>query len=419
MSKLALQYGISDVGLAKVCKRYKIPRPPRGYWAKRQASQAVKKVPLQRFAGMDGDVAVRMQGWDISEAVVKSATEAVEMTQVSLPSAALSGPVDPLVSLAGDQLRAATPDHDGLVCTDPATALDIRVSPLLIDRSLEVFEGFVKRWVMQNGSIQVGAADHHGRRATAVVMGSDRLYVQIVESINESKAITDPARRRGCLALHIGGDEHRQFRRRWADTKSQRIEKTFKPLIETLLLVLGLKKSDRLDEECRVRQKQAVQARRKVGARSDDREFYWRQELDQEADRWHRAQRIREYLKALQAAISEKKLHFQDEKAFQRWFDWAQNYVDAIDPTIRAKLPAEIAPEPTNTLVGDLDVTSHTQPVLMRLGIANTDDLVKVGDAQVRTACQGKVADVWDEITRVLEGLGYDVANRKSLSTWW
>jgi hypothetical protein len=102
MSKLALQYGISDVGLAKVCKRYKIPRPPRGYWAKRQASQAVKKVPLQRFAGMDGDVAVRMQGWDISEAVVKSATEAVEMTQVSLPSAALSGPVDPLVSLAGE-----------------------------------------------------------------------------------------------------------------------------------------------------------------------------------------------------------------------------------------------------------------------------------------------------------------------------
>jgi hypothetical protein len=30
MTKLAVRYGLSDVGLAKICKKYKIPRPPRG-----------------------------------------------------------------------------------------------------------------------------------------------------------------------------------------------------------------------------------------------------------------------------------------------------------------------------------------------------------------------------------------------------
>lgn len=32
--QLAKKYGMSDVGLAKVCKRMDIPLPPRGYWAK-------------------------------------------------------------------------------------------------------------------------------------------------------------------------------------------------------------------------------------------------------------------------------------------------------------------------------------------------------------------------------------------------
>jgi hypothetical protein len=34
---LAKDWGISDVGLAKICKRHNIPSPGLGYWAKRQA----------------------------------------------------------------------------------------------------------------------------------------------------------------------------------------------------------------------------------------------------------------------------------------------------------------------------------------------------------------------------------------------
>lgn len=31
VSKLALKYEISDVGLKKICKKFKIPTPPRGH----------------------------------------------------------------------------------------------------------------------------------------------------------------------------------------------------------------------------------------------------------------------------------------------------------------------------------------------------------------------------------------------------
>jgi len=45
-SKLAKQFGISDVALAKVCKKFEIPRPDRGYWARLEAGQTLTKPSL-------------------------------------------------------------------------------------------------------------------------------------------------------------------------------------------------------------------------------------------------------------------------------------------------------------------------------------------------------------------------------------
>ena len=47
-TKVAVAFGISDVGLAKLCKRHDIPRPPRGYWAQRQHGQTPPQEPLPR-----------------------------------------------------------------------------------------------------------------------------------------------------------------------------------------------------------------------------------------------------------------------------------------------------------------------------------------------------------------------------------
>lgn len=48
-SKLAKEFGISDVGLAKVCKRHRIPRPPRGYWARLAVGQRMRTPSLPRI----------------------------------------------------------------------------------------------------------------------------------------------------------------------------------------------------------------------------------------------------------------------------------------------------------------------------------------------------------------------------------
>ncbi len=46
VATLAEEWGISGPGLAKACRRIKVPLPPRGYWAKRTAGRRVRRPPL-------------------------------------------------------------------------------------------------------------------------------------------------------------------------------------------------------------------------------------------------------------------------------------------------------------------------------------------------------------------------------------
>src|SRR6202035_3188654 len=46
MQKLAREFGLSDVGLAKLCRRHNIPVPGRGYWARIQCGQKLRRISL-------------------------------------------------------------------------------------------------------------------------------------------------------------------------------------------------------------------------------------------------------------------------------------------------------------------------------------------------------------------------------------
>lgn len=48
-SEVAKELGVSDVALAKLCKRLQVPKPPRGYWAKVQSGRTPRRPPLAAF----------------------------------------------------------------------------------------------------------------------------------------------------------------------------------------------------------------------------------------------------------------------------------------------------------------------------------------------------------------------------------
>lgn len=53
---LAKRFGISDVGFAKTCARHEIPRPTRGYWARKKAGRRVQRVPLPALSPGERDL---------------------------------------------------------------------------------------------------------------------------------------------------------------------------------------------------------------------------------------------------------------------------------------------------------------------------------------------------------------------------
>ncbi|AEY67524.1 hypothetical protein [Clostridium sp. BNL1100] len=50
--QVAVQYGVSDVAIHKVCKSLNVPVPPRGYWARIRSGEKIKKTPLPAAEGI-------------------------------------------------------------------------------------------------------------------------------------------------------------------------------------------------------------------------------------------------------------------------------------------------------------------------------------------------------------------------------
>lgn len=119
MLSLAPKYGVSSVFLARVCARLNIPRPPRGYWARKQSGQKPKIPPLPKPQPGDptewrkGDQLPRKAEGELTEVAPKKASARRTMVMGSLVSFT-SGRV------AGDgYLKPAKRNLPDLVVTEP------------------------------------------------------------------------------------------------------------------------------------------------------------------------------------------------------------------------------------------------------------------------------------------------------------
>lgn len=46
--KIAIDFGVSDVAVGKICKKLNIPKPGLGYWAKKQHGKRTRQAPLPK-----------------------------------------------------------------------------------------------------------------------------------------------------------------------------------------------------------------------------------------------------------------------------------------------------------------------------------------------------------------------------------
>jgi hypothetical protein len=147
--QLAKQYGISDVAIAKICRRHRIPKPPLGYWARVQHGQKVSRKPLPAI-GDPGLEVVRILEKNPSAAPPGgtseldriAAFEREEANRIAVTEQ-LAGPHS-LVEKTERSAGSSRPDEKGLVRPKARGCLDLAVAKASISRSMRILDSLIK-----------------------------------------------------------------------------------------------------------------------------------------------------------------------------------------------------------------------------------------------------------------------------------
>jgi hypothetical protein len=163
--QIAAEIGVSDVAVAKACKRHQIPKPPVGYWAMLQHGKEVLRTELPKV----DDPGLETISFEpvppeqrLANQTKESATETEALT-VLVPDI-LNSP-HPLVQRTMRSLQAAKPESTGLCSARAKDCLDVIVSKTSIDRAMRIMDAFVKALVARGAKVWVDVPEY-GRDAT-------------------------------------------------------------------------------------------------------------------------------------------------------------------------------------------------------------------------------------------------------------
>jgi hypothetical protein len=182
--RLATEFGLSDVALHKICRRHKIPVPPRGYWAKLAAGKKVAKLPLPKIdqPRLENIQMPHRSAAAYSDRVLKAKREgkALEHATKPGPSAPCSKPdLSPLIESTRQALESAKPKKDGFLRLEAKKKFAVCVSPALKDRAYLALERLVTTASARGYAFEATDA------GLGMKIGEDVIGLAIIETIKK------------------------------------------------------------------------------------------------------------------------------------------------------------------------------------------------------------------------------------------
>ena len=353
---VAKRYGISDVGLAKVCRRYHIPKPGLGYWAKHEVGRAPSPPPLPPVQDPalgtvffhSGDQAGPKK--DVPEYEREKNPEWLIRVP---PDLALSHPLVKAAAAAfhrsakhsPQSLRWAERYRANLVRAGDG-CLDIAVSKPLIPRALRIMQALVSALEKRGYAVSIT----EGSETIVKVLGED-FQIALNERQKQVKVehphgIGNDLEPSGRLRLRIG-----------PDYSSSGIADDPPRLIEDLLnrFVAGL-----VRRAVDAKRQRAVQQERESRWRVHDEERRLRDQVRHSeelrrrrlrvlASRWIQHRRLSEFVSNVDRRIPEAPLEGESKEAATRWVEWAKENLrktDPIDALLKEPWPTAPLPPP-------------------------------------------------------------------------
>lgn len=318
--EVAKRYGVSDVALAKACRRLSVPLPGRGYWAKRRAGKAPPRPVLPEARGpRQVPVTGALAGTSSRDG------EKLAPPEVPVP-AALRRPHE-LVTAARAALEEAR-TWNGLASCASKGCLDITVSKQQRQRALRIMDGLVRYLEANGGGVEVVSRRvySYGREertfATEALVGGERVGFALREHY-------------GLLELRLTSERLHGLRRTWSDGQRQRLEKVLGGFVVGLgRAAVQLAEIHAEDER---RQQAWLETERRRAEEAERRRLEEERiaRLTGEATAWSRAAELRAYSRAGLRLLDERGAAGEAAEARRADLEWLLDYADRIDPLRR------------------------------------------------------------------------------------
>jgi hypothetical protein len=364
MSKVAQEFSISDVALKKICQKHRVPSPPRGYWAKKEAGKPVKQ---PRFAETDDpqDELVTIYGSNQAD-LPAPVREVLERAKASRSAQQLSPPVDSqtapvpieqihsVVFATAHKLRKQKPNKDGVASALDDHCCGVEVGSASVERAISILDVLAHSLEAQDLTI---AAVGDGMTVTT---GGETVKFHLKEHVQREKhaptseeLATEERRRKrhgttwdflyeraypewdqvrtGRLFIEIDNQYVKSLRRTWKDGKHQRLEDLIGEITAGLTAyAVAIRLQN--EERRRWRRNYERQQRRSERARfRGEREEQRRKILDELVAISVEASKLRGWLEEAKHWLEQSQ---PDE--FTRFVDWARRRLEylehAIDP---------------------------------------------------------------------------------------
>lgn len=375
MRLLAKEYGLSDVGLAKICKRHSIPRPSLGYWAKKQFGKKVTRPALPRVQNAELEQ-IRIYGsTDPQQLQAESLVDQYFDKEIGVLAEAEARGERPikvseslrsphaLVALTKQRIDARNQrmshrsgDTASPLWDQKIPCLDISVGKESVNRALRILDALLKAFEAR-GYRQVPA--HHGHdRGVYWEAHGQRFRISIKEPCKQkphqlTAEEQDHVRRYGHSWAHkydyvLSGKLRLELCHEFRyspictinDGKKRRIEDRLGRITLEILREVDQCRRDaekaRIEAEKRAvieRQRQLEEEERQRQEEIRRQELARVEELILLAEQWDRCQKVRAYIKAVRDLVTSHRGMILENSEIAHWLAWAEGVADSLEPS--------------------------------------------------------------------------------------
>lgn len=354
VTKWSKEFGLSDVGFAKICKKMKVPLPGRGYWAMVRKGLKMPQPPLKPIH--DSKQLVIEIRKRTSESVESKSTEESDPLVLfeKLPENKIIVPErlhspHPLIKTTEALLKSRGVDKYGRIMNHRLSCLNVRVSKALLPRALRIMDTIIKE--LEKREMKIFIKGRECPNTTLSIKGEE-LEICIEEPSGKfehqkTKSELEDARRypslyggttydykpSGKLRILIETYTREAMRKSWRDSESKKIEDRLNEIFIAFINVAEERKQDRLqrekEEKERLEQIRLYEEIQRQKAEEEKRINV----LLQQVNSWSQSNAIKNFIHHIKTAAIEQYGEIDEESDLGKWLIWANHQAQRLDPT--------------------------------------------------------------------------------------